>query len=60
MKALPTLRQLQFFMTLARRESFSKAADECLVSQSTLSSAVKEMENLVGQQLIDRSTRAFA
>lgn len=60
MKALPTLRQLQFFMTLTRRESFSKAADECLVSQSTLSSAVKELETLVGQQLVDRSTRAFA
>ncbi|MEO1252141.1 MAG: hydrogen peroxide-inducible genes activator [Pseudomonadota bacterium] len=60
MKALPTLRQLQFFMTLARRGSFSKAADECLVSQSTLSSAVKELEGLIGQQLVDRSTRAFA
>lgn len=47
-------------MTLARRRSFSKAADECLVSQSTLSSAVKELENLLGQQLVDRSTRSFA
>lgn len=60
MKALPTLRQLQFFVTLARRESFSKAADECLVSQSTLSSAIKELEGLVGRQLVDRSTRSFA
>ncbi len=60
MQALPTLRQLQFFVTLARRESFSKAADECLVSQSTLSSAVKELEGLVGRQLVDRSTRSFA
>lgn len=56
---LPTLRQLQFFMALVRRESFSKAADDCLVSQSTLSSAIKEMEALVGQQLVDRSTRSF-
>lgn len=60
MKALPTLRQLQFFMSLARRGSFSKAADECLVSQSTLSSAVKELEALIGRQLVDRSTRSFA
>lgn len=60
MQALPTLRQLQFFVTLARRESFSKAADECFVSQSTLSSAVKELEALVGRQLVDRSTRSFA
>ncbi|MHA7873688.1 MAG: LysR family transcriptional regulator, partial [Hyphococcus sp.] len=60
MTPLPTLRQLQFFMALTRRASFSKAADDCLVSQSTLSSAIKEMEGLLGQQLVDRSTRAFA
>ncbi|WP_425410882.1 hydrogen peroxide-inducible genes activator [Hyphococcus sp.] len=60
MTPLPTLRQLQFFMALVRRESFSKAAEDCLVSQSTLSSAIKEMEGLMDQQLVDRSTRAFA
>lgn len=60
MTILPTLRQLQFFAALARRRSFSKAAEECLVSQSTLSSAVKELEGLLGAQLVDRSTRAFA
>ncbi len=60
MTPLPTLRQLQFFMALVRRESFSKAAEDCLVSQSTLSSAIKEMEGLLGQQLVDRSTRSFA
>ncbi len=60
MTPLPTLRQLQFFMALVRRESFSKAAEDCLVSQSTLSSAIKEMEALMDQQLVDRSTRAFA
>lgn len=60
MVPLPTLRQLQFFTALARRKSFSKAADECLVSQSTLSSAIKEIEALLGAQLVDRSTRAFA
>ena len=60
MAALPTLRQLQFFMALIRRQSFSKAADDCFVSQSTLSSAIKEMEMLLGRQLVDRSTRSFA
>ncbi len=60
MTPLPTLRQLQFFMALVRRHSFSKAADECFVSQSTLSSAIKEMEGLLDQQLVDRSTRSFA
>lgn len=60
MIALPTLRQLQFFVALARRRSFSKAAEDCLVSQSTLSSAIKELESLLACQLVDRSTRAFA
>lgn len=60
MTPLPTLRQLQFFMALVRRESFSKAAEDCLVSQSTLSSAIKEMEALLDKQLVDRTTRAFA
>lgn len=57
---LPTLRQLQFFSALARRRSFSKAAEDCLVSQSTLSSAIKELEGLLGAALVDRSSRVFA
>jgi LysR family hydrogen peroxide-inducible transcriptional activator len=60
MIALPTVRQLQFFNALARRKSFSKAAEDCLVSQSTLSSAIKELEGILRCQLVDRSTRTFA
>lgn len=60
MTPLPTLRQLQFFLALVRRGSFSKAAADCLVSQSTLSSAIKELESQLGRQLVDRSTRRFA
>ncbi len=57
---LPTLRQLQFFLALVRRKSFSRAAAECFVSQSTLSSAVKELETILGCQLVDRTTRQFS
>ena len=60
MVILPTLRQLQFFVALARRQSFSRAAEDCLVSQSTLSSAIKELEGLLDVQLVDRSTRSFS
>lgn len=60
MIALPTLRQLQLFLALVRRQSFSKAAEDSFVSQSTLSSAIKELEAVLGRQLVDRSTRAFA
>lgn len=60
MTPLPTLRQLQFYLALCRRGSFSKAAEDCLVSQSTLSSAIKEFEAILGCQLVDRSNRNFA
>ncbi len=56
----PTLRQLQFFLALVRRQSFSRAAGDCLVSQSTLSSAIKELETLLDRQLVDRTTRRFS
>ncbi len=60
MLVLPTLRQLQFFVALARRQSFSRAAQDSLVSQSTLSSAIKELEGILEAQLVDRSTRSFS
>lgn len=60
MTPLPTLRQLQFFLALVHRGSFSRAADDCLVSQSTLSSAIKELEAIFQCQLVDRSTRRFS
>lgn len=57
---LPTLRQLQFFHALVRRRSFSLAANDCFVSQSTLSSAIKELESALDRQLVDRSSRQFS
>ncbi len=59
MTPLPTLRQLQFFVALAQHESFSKAADASLVSQSTLSAAIKELEAVLDAQLVDRTSRSF-
>jgi LysR family hydrogen peroxide-inducible transcriptional activator len=60
MKALPTLRQLQFFVALVRQQSFSKAAEDSLVSQSTLSAAIKELEHTLDAELVDRSSKGFA
>lgn len=56
---LPTLRQLQFFNSLVRNESFSQAAEECCVSQSTLSAGIKDLEDVFGVPLVDRSSRKF-
>ncbi len=60
MIALPTLRQLQFFIALVRQKSFSRAAEDCLVSQSTLSAAIMELESILDAPLVDRSSRDFA
>lgn len=54
---LPTLRQLQFLCALADEKSFSRAADVCNVTQPTLSSAIKEVEAILGVQLVEREAR---
>jgi len=54
---LPTLRQLEFLCAVADHGSFSKAAEACHVTQPTLSAAVKEIEGLLGVQLIERESR---
>ena len=60
MAALPTLRQMQFFAALVRRGSFSHAAEDCFVSQSTLSAGIKEFEAILGAPVVDRTARGFA
>lgn len=54
---LPTLRQLEFLCAVADQGSFSKAAETCHVTQPTLSAAIKEIESLLGVQLIEREAR---
>ena len=54
---LPTLRQLEFLCAIADHGSFSKAAEACHVTQPTLSAAIKEVEGLLGVQLIERESR---
>ncbi len=55
---LPTLRQMQYFVALAESGSFSRAAALCHVTQSTLSDAVRQLEETIGIALVDRSNRA--
>lgn len=52
-----TLRQLNAFIAVARHKSFTKAADELYLTQSSLSGLIKEMENQLGIVLFDRTTR---
>jgi len=58
MAALPSLRQLQYLVALAERLNFRAAAEACFVTQSTLSAGLKQLESLLGTQLVERHTRA--
>jgi LysR family hydrogen peroxide-inducible transcriptional activator len=54
---LPTVKQLRYFAALAEHQHFGHAAAACFVSQSAFSSAIKELETLLGTQLVDRTNR---
>lgn len=53
----PTVKQLQYFLALAETGHFGRAAEQCFVSQSALSSAIAELEETLGAQLVDRTNR---
>lgn len=48
---------LYYFWVVAREGSFSRAARELLVSQPTVSSLVKALENALGRRLLERAGR---
>lgn len=52
-----TLRQLRAFVAVARSASFTEAARQLHVTQSALSSLIKELEHVLGMQVVYRSTR---
>lgn len=58
MPALPSLRQLAYLVELAERLNFRAAAEAQFVTQSTLSAGIKEIENQLGVQLVERSKRS--
>ena len=55
--ALPTLRQLAYLVELSARLNFRIAAEAQFVTQSTLSAGIKELETLLGVQLVERDNR---
>lgn len=52
-------RSLRIFCDIVERRSFSRAADDNGISQSSASQVVHHLEELLGVQLIDRSKRPF-
>lgn len=52
----PSLRQLRGFQAVAQYASFSRAADALSLSQPALSAAIRELEQMLGVALFERST----
>ncbi|MFB0613415.1 hydrogen peroxide-inducible genes activator [Aurantiacibacter poecillastricola] len=54
---LPTIKQLQYLVSLHEQQHFGRAAEASFVSQSTLSAGIRELESLLGVTLVERSRR---
>lgn len=52
-----TLQQLEYVIALNKTRSFSKAAEECFVTQPTLSVQVNKLEDEAGIKIFDRSKK---
>lgn len=50
-----TVQQLQYIVAIDAHRHFARAAEACFVTQPTLSSMVKKLEEELGVVLFDRS-----
>lgn len=53
------LRQIRYFQSVVRNNSFSEAAEECHISQSAISQQIKALETELGFPLLERKNRKF-
>ncbi|ACM28027.1 LysR family transcriptional regulator [Agrobacterium sp. SHOUNA12C] len=49
--------KLEFFIALANQKHFGRAAEECGVTQPTLSAAIRQLEDQLGVMLVSRGSR---
>ncbi len=52
-----SLKQINYALRVGKTLHFKKAADECFISASTLSNAIKEMEKQLGFKIFERDNR---
>ena len=52
-----TLQELRYIVALADTGHFGQAAEQCFVSQSTLSTQIKKLEDYLGIPIFDRSLK---
>lgn len=55
-----TVRQAEFFVTVAETQHFGRAGDALFVSQPVVSQEIRRLERSLGMSLFDRSTRSVA
>lgn len=52
-----SIKQIKYALAVERQRHFRKAAEECAISQSALSSALAEMESQLGFQIFERDNK---
>lgn len=55
----PNLKHLHYLVTLHQEQHFNKAAQRCHISQSTLSTAIQNLEEQLNGQLLERDHKTF-
>ncbi|BDX07890.1 hydrogen peroxide-inducible genes activator [Planctobacterium marinum] len=55
----PNLKHLHYLVTLHQEQHFNRAAQRCHVSQSTLSTAIQNLEEQLSGQLLERDHKTF-
>ena len=54
MTVLTSLKQLHYLVAISEQLNFTRAAQSCFVTQSTLSAGLKELEDVLGTRLVER------
>ena len=52
-------KQMQYFISIVKNNSFTEAAEENYISQSAISQSIKSLEDELGVKLLNRSNRSF-
>lgn len=54
----PSIKQLKYICAVAEHRHFSKAAEACFVTQSTLSAAIQDLESQLGAVIFERNKKS--
>jgi LysR family transcriptional regulator, hydrogen peroxide-inducible genes activator len=54
------LRELRYLVALAERGHFGRAADDCNVTQPTMSTQIRKLEDYLGVTLIERNAKSIS